>query len=1246
MQKNLIFELLSKYIVMNRVLGLDLGTNSIGWAIVERDENHCRLVDKGVHIFQEGVISEKGNEKPSVQTRTEARSSRRHYFRRRLRKIELLKILIKYDMCPELSDEQLDLWRYKKTYPLSDDFILWQRTDDKADKNPYAARYVALTEKLDFSVRENRFLLGRALYHLVQRRGFLSNRKDSQSSKADNDAGKVKLGIYELSEDMKNSGCEYIGEFFYSIYGKDKIRNRYTARNEHYLAEFEAICKKQQFPDDLRMALQRAIFFQRPLKSQKGTVGHCMLEHGKSRCQLSHPRYEEYRMLCFVNNIKVTIIPDKGSAVERQLTEDEIESIRPLFMRKSKPYFDFKEIAEKLAGKKYLPACKGDKNEDANMLFNFQRDYTVSGCPVTAGLAGIFGDDYVAGICTRYKKGAGKSAEQMLNDVWHAMVSFDDDVKLKNWAKTNLGLDDDEAAKFASIKIPQGYASLSLNAINKILVYLRRGFLYDKAVVLANLGEVMPAEIWENNTEKEKIIKGVCEVISDFKENPINKDKKIWQCVEEYLLDSVNVEFVSRVRLENLYLHSGNEVYKHAEKNNGVLQLGSPRLSALRNPMAMRALFRLRALINELLRSGKIDSQTTVNIELARELNSANLRKAIKDYQKGKEKKRREYEIEIRELYLKEAGRTIEPTEDDILKFMLWQEQKHVCLYTGSQINLEDFIGADPKFDIEHTIPRSRGGDDSMMNKTLCDRRFNRDVKKTMIPAELTNYKDVLVRLKSFKDRISEFESQLKRADIRVRAAVDKETKDRAISGRMVIRMELDYLKDKYGRFLMKEVPDGFRNSQGVNIGVIGKYAMPYLRTVFDRVFAVKGTTTAEFRKMWGLQDKYAKKERSNYVHHCIDAITVACIGREEYAGWAKYAVQQDEYYFNGGERPHLEKPWPEFTEDINAISEYLLVSHHTPDHMHKRSRKKMRIRGVVQKNADGKVKYLQGDTARGELHNATYYGAIERDGSVRYVIRKSLGDLTTEKDVDKIVDDVVRKKVREAVELVGFKKAISNEYIIWMNEPKQIPVKKVRLYADTVKSPIKLKPHRDLSVKEYKQTYNVMNSGNYCMAIYEGYKKGKQTKTFRIINNLEAAKLFKVSGETGYETLVPGIDENGHKLKCVLKTGTMVLFYENSPRELYECDDRDLAKRLYKVTIMSILKQENNSYGRFTFRHCQEARPAEDLKAKNGKWKIGEPYRPLITMLHTQLNAFVEGFDFDMSITGEIKFKHNINEL
>ncbi|MDE5691649.1 MAG: CRISPR-associated protein Csn1, partial [Alistipes sp.] len=246
---------------MSKILGLDLGTNSLGWAIAEQTDKGYALLDKGVDIFQEGVAREKNNEKPAVQDRTDARALRRNYFRRRLRKIEVLQVLIENDLCPRLTGEQLAEWRKRKVYPLDEAFIRWQRTDDNTDKNPYRDRYRALTERLDPDKEADRHSLGRAFYHLAQRRGFISNRKEAGK---DSEDGQVKQSIKNLTSDMENAGCRYLGEYFYMLYQqKKKIRKKYTSRNDHYLSEFRAVCEKHPLPEALPQALHRAIFFHR-----------------------------------------------------------------------------------------------------------------------------------------------------------------------------------------------------------------------------------------------------------------------------------------------------------------------------------------------------------------------------------------------------------------------------------------------------------------------------------------------------------------------------------------------------------------------------------------------------------------------------------------------------------------------------------------------------------------------------------------------------------------------------------------------------------------------------------------------------------------------------------------------------------------------------------------------------------------------------------------------------------------------
>lgn len=391
-----------------KVLGLDLGTNSLGWAVIEQHGDEKKLFEHphsptfGSLIFTEGVKNEKGSEKSRAAERTQFRSARKLKFRRKLRKYETLKVLIEHDLCP-LSRQELEQWRRSvdantgtqksfKDYPASEPFIDWQRTDDALEKNPYRFRAAFASKKQDWeNVKEIRYQLGRSLYHMAQRRGFKSNRldqsdetkkeetrdetlqfleeartlkefktgfedqynsyefekrkkKDLQGSEKDvyevwnpvnkklkkakddefqafkeelveflnrkENLGQVKGGIRDLTEEIQLANCETLGQYFWNLYQKDRnkesnrIRRRYTGREEHYEHEFNVIAEAQQFSDELRKKLHRAIFFQRPLRSQKGSVGKCVFEPKKPRCPISRPEFEEFRMWSFINTIK------------------------------------------------------------------------------------------------------------------------------------------------------------------------------------------------------------------------------------------------------------------------------------------------------------------------------------------------------------------------------------------------------------------------------------------------------------------------------------------------------------------------------------------------------------------------------------------------------------------------------------------------------------------------------------------------------------------------------------------------------------------------------------------------------------------------------------------------------------------------------------------------------------------------------------------------------------------------------
>ncbi len=1344
---------------MAKILGLDLGTNSIGWAVVDSEKNTTSLLDKGVHIFSEGVKIEKGIESSKAAERTKFRSARRIKFRRKLRKQETLTVLIKHNMCP-LSMEELNLWiEDKKAYPKSEEFIKWLHTDEATNINPYYFRDKASRESIPLKE------LGRALYHLSQRRGFLSNRLDqgddgiieqvrqeflqivetSDTSEeilsdikdakenyleeedkavkkllksvdktiAENklkpfeelkgslvklinkteNLGVVKGRIASLSNQIKEANCETLGQYFYLLHQKkEKIRKHYTSREEHYRGEFEKICEVQKLSKEIISELENAIFYFRPLKSQKGSIGKCTFEKDKPRCPVSHPAYEEYRALQFINSIKATDANGKLAF----LTEEERRKIWSKFIRKSKPNFDFTDIAKELTPKNEI------------RYFNYKNNTAVSGCPTIAQLANIFGEKWQQNIFDNYIKSGNKTIAEVVNDVWHVLFSFDKKEKLQEFAKTKLGLNDVKAKKFSLINLKKDYASLSIKAINKILPYLREGLIYSYAVFLANIESVVGNEIW-NDTESQALIKKslkeliddyneikkregiVNELMAQFKEHYNNSDKDYvldardkkdvqektiavygnrtfeklnvteqqerFNSIEEKYLTQLRKyrgEFIRSQRLDEkiaeflkdnfeinekslslLYHPADMEQFKTPKRaDDGNLYLGSPVTGSIKNPMALRTMHQLRKLVNTLTKEGKIDEETKIHIELTRELNDANKRKAIQDWQRERADARADYKEQIKKLYKEECGRDIEPSEEEILKFQLWTEQSKICLYTGKSIGICQFIGGNPQFDIEHTIPKSLSYDNSQENLTLCENKFNREVKKNRIPFELENHKDILPRLSKWEKNAEEFDWKFNSRK-KARGLETKEQKDKRIREKHFFKLHLDYWKGKLKRFTREDVPSGFKNSQLVDTGIITKYSRAYLKSVFPKVYSVKGDAVVEFRKLWGLQQEYSKKERVNHIHHCIDAITIACMTKDKYDLLAKY-YHADEENRNPEAKEVLRnlKPWATFTEDVKGMEQEVLISHHTPDNMKKQSKKKLRIRGKVQYE-NGKPKYQQGDTVRGSLHKETFYGAIIQpnqttDTTLKYVVRKSVESLAVS-DITNIVDSTVKSIISEKVKENGLKQAIKDGFFM----ASGVPIKKVRCYTPTITAPIFLKSQRDKSRFEHKQNYHVANDGNYLMAIYEGENsKGVVKRSYNILNVLEAGEHLKLS-KRNLNIVEPSKQTGKEKslrelpLKVVIKKGTMVLFYRDHPEEIWSLNKSELNLRLYKIV-------KFDKSGRIYFRHHTEARPATELKEV---YKIDfENAGSQICLMVSAFDALVQDVDFSISSIGEIK--------
>ena len=244
----------------------------------------------------------------------------------------------------------------------------------------------------------------------------------------------------------------------------------------------------------------------------------------------------------------------------RPLTSEEFEKIKSQFFRKSKPSFDFEDIAKALAGKNKYQYIK-DAGEKP-YKFNYRMTQSVSGCPTIASLISLFGDDYQNAIAEVYTLSEGKTKEQMVEDVWNVLYSFQDKENVKRWGMERLQLSDEEAEKFSKIRLSRNFASLSLSAIRRILPWLEQGLIYSRAVLMAKIPDIVGSEIWQEHGER--IQSEMLEFLDNFNASDENMQGTLDFCIKDYLRSNFDLKPGAA---DALYHPSMIETYEDAKKN-------------------------------------------------------------------------------------------------------------------------------------------------------------------------------------------------------------------------------------------------------------------------------------------------------------------------------------------------------------------------------------------------------------------------------------------------------------------------------------------------------------------------------------------------------------------------------------------------------------------------------------------------------------------------------------------------------
>ncbi len=879
------------------ILGLDIGVASIGWAIVEQQEGRpAGLRAAGVRVFLAGVEGDfgAGRDESRAAKRREARQRRRLLARRRQRLTTLAKHLQRAGLLPP---GDLDSPEALLRYFAELDRALFPAELRQAYPHLllYGLRARALEERL------TPYEIGRALYHLSHRRGFLSNRR-ATAKEREEEEGVVKAAITELAQHMAAAGARTVGEYLARLDPEEeRVRNRYLSR-AMIAQEFEAIWRGQAahhpglLTEDLRRTVSHDIFYQRPLKTPKHLIGFCELEPCRRRAPLCELTSQRHRLLQKVNDLR--FLTEDGRSQE--LTAEQ----RALLAEK----LDVTDHLTFPALRKFL-SLKGGR-------FNFETEGEkgLIGNRTAAKLISVFGETRWAGLTPQQR-------ELIVGD----LHSIHNAAARQRRGEKAWGLDAEAAARFAELPLEDGYHSLSRQALAKVLPLMEQGLPYATA-------------------------RQTC--------------------------------YADRTRPQATAL--------------------LPPLSdglAVRNPAVERALTELRKVVNAVIRAhGK---PAAIRVELARDLKRN--RKQRQDVHARNAANRRDRETAAEAL--REAG-VHNPRRSDVEKWLLAEECRRTCPYTGRQISVEALFGDAPQFQVEHIIPFHRCLDDSFLNKTLChveenQRKGNRTPWEAYHGTE--QWEAILDRVRGFRGggrgRFAT-NPKLRRFQLEELSSLEDFTSQQLNDTRYASRLAVTYLAQLYGAGADGVDPGGRR-----------------------RVQVGRGEVTAFLRDVWDLNTILGggEKTRDDHRQHAIDAAAVALtdaamVKRLSDAAAGAAAAHRRRF-------APVAPPWPSFQQDLRESVLGLVVSHRI-------SRK-----------------------VAGAMHEETHYGRPRPDaeGRLRVHLRKPLASLS-EKDLPNIVDPTVRRCVEEKLAALGErdpKKAFKTEDthpLLRTRRGRQVPIHKVRL--------------------------------------------------------------------------------------------------------------------------------------------------------------------------------------------------------
>ena len=542
--------------MVQRILGLDIGIASVGWAVINYDKEDATqntIIKSGVRIFTQAEHPKDGSS--LAMPRRLARGARRTLKRKRQR-MKAIKRLFMNSL--SLSHKDLFVGEIDETiYGKQGRLDVWELRAEAVKRSLSAVE------------------LARVLTHIAKRRGYRSNRKIDE--KGDSEGKKV-LGAIENNLSLLEK-YETIGQAIYETTKETGVRRNkqddylHSVSREMLLAEVNVIFEKQQsfdndlFTEELKDAYIGISFSQRDFASVDGMVGKCTFEKDEQRAAKRTYSAEEFVTLTKLINTR--IVDKEGK--ERSFTQDELDTIILLCKQEVKPktqigkpsYIKIREVIrlEVSSYFKNIEDYEIDKETgeflkkkptlfvSAFVGFHKLRDVVCKSLSQThwhnlSQNTKLL--DEIGTIFSIHK--SDEKIQEALDDLTFSILTDDETVKIKE-------------ALIASISFDQ-FIYLSIKALDKILPYMREGKRYDEAVALVGYKKDVGTQ--------QKFLRALNKEEQNELTNPVVKRaiaqtrKVINALIREYgQFDKVHIELTREIKKSH---KDRNEIKKGQEK--------------------------------------------------------------------------------------------------------------------------------------------------------------------------------------------------------------------------------------------------------------------------------------------------------------------------------------------------------------------------------------------------------------------------------------------------------------------------------------------------------------------------------------------------------------------------------------------------------------------------------------------------------------------------------------------------------